>query len=112
MSRRIKAKTIPCKHIFSNGTEFEIFLGHQCLNGCVKYRNDNCRILNRIYDAMFDESKFPFSDLLDFEGIGGKVCKSYSIVKVEKKRNPHLQEERGQLSLFGHETEYKCEPTA
>lgn len=95
----MKHREIPCRHIFSNGTEFMLFQETQCWNGCVKYRNDHCRILNRIYDAMVDESKFPFDDLLDFEGCGGKKCKAFSTEATKARKNRHLQEERGQLSF-------------
>lgn len=78
-------ETEPCKHIFSNGTQFEIFLETQCLNGCVRYRNDHCRILNRIYLAMFFPEKFPYDDLLDSVRYGNKYCKRYSTEKTPRR---------------------------
>ena len=95
----MKHKMIACRHIFSNGTEFELFMESQCFKGCVHYRNDHCRILNRIYMAMWDENKFPFDDLLEFEGVGGKVCKKFTTEAIKRRKNSNLQEERGQITF-------------
>ena len=78
-------ETKPCEHIFSNGTQFEIFMETQCLNGCVYYRNDHCRILNRIYLAMILPEKFPYDDLLDAVKFGNKYCKRYSMDRKPRK---------------------------
>ena len=91
---------IPCEHIFSNGTEFGWFMETQCWRGCTRYRNDHCRVLNAIYKAMIDEKYFPYDDLLDFEGYGGKCCKHYTTEKIVRHKNHKLQEERGQISLL------------
>lgn len=95
----MRHKTIPCRHIFSNGTEFELFAESQCYNGCVYYRNEHCRILKRICEAMWDESVFPFDDLWEFEGIGGKACKRFTTEAIKKQKNHDLQKQRGQITF-------------
>ena len=70
----MNVETIECKHTFSNGTEFEFFQETQCA-GCKRYRNDHCKVLNACYRAMWDKDAFPYSDLLDYKGYGGKKCK-------------------------------------
>lgn len=82
----MRPETKPCDCIFSNGTQFEIFMETQCLNGCVHYRNDHCKILNRIYLAMFLPEKFPYDDLLDAVKYGNKYCKRYSTEKPPRRR--------------------------
>lgn len=78
-------KWINCRHIFSNGTEFEIFQW-QC-EKCSRYRNGKCRIFTRCIKAMFDETVFPYNDLLDSaEGYGGKKCKSFTTEKQKRLR--------------------------
>ena len=49
---------------------------------------------------MIDEKYFPYDDLLDFEGYGGKCCKHYTTEKIVRHKNHKLQEERGQISLL------------
>ena len=83
-----------CTHIFSNGTEFEMFIEH-CFK-CKRYKNDHCRILNKCYKAMFDPSEFPYSDLLEHDRYGGKGCKSFT--KEPQKR--HKRQCKGQISFF------------
>ena len=55
-----KPHRIPCKHPFSNGTEFEMFL-ENCY-GCSRYRNGKCRIVYACEKAMFDIKYFPYDD--------------------------------------------------
>ena len=92
-----KPHRVPCKSIFSNGTEFELFVDKCCT--CVKYRNDHCRILNAIYKAMWDENAFPYDDLLDWsDGYGGKSCKHYTTEKSSVART--RKQTKGQIGLF------------
>jgi len=80
-----------CTRMFSNGTEFECFM-YQC-ESCTRYRNDNCRVLNACYMAMFDKSKFPYSDL---EQNGIIRCKHYTEEPQVRHKRPFV----GQISLF------------
>lgn len=86
-----------CTKIFSNGTEFEFFLGDQC-GECKRYRNDHCRILNRCYKAMFDPSVFPYEDLLDHEKYANKRCKHRTTEPVVRKRM--RKQFPGQITMF------------
>ena len=92
------AEMVECTTRFSNGMEFEIFQ-ENCLN-CTRYRNDHCRILNRLYEAMFIPEVFPYSDLMDYKKYGGKHCKSFT---KEPLASPHRHKKQinGQISLFG-----------
>ena len=91
-------ETKPCESIFSNGTQFEIFMETQCFKGCVYYRNDHCRILNRIYLAMIWPEKFPFEDLLDAVEYGNKYCKRYSTDRKPRQRR-NVGKSYGQISI-------------
>lgn len=73
------ADTKPCTTVFSNGTEYEWFLETNCERECKRLRNGQCAVLQRIEKARFDESVFPYDELLDFAGgYAGKVCKRYT----------------------------------
>lgn len=85
-----------CEYIFSNGTEFEIFYDH-CLK-CTRFRNEKCRILQRIFQAMWDKSKFPYKDLQDHVKYGGKRCRSFTTEKTERHKNK--KPVPGQISMF------------
>ena len=86
-----------CKYIFSNGTEFEIFQW-QC-EKCTRYRNGKCRIFTRCLEAMWDETRFPYSDLLEQDnGYGGKKCKSFTDQPQTRIRKP--KQIPGQRSIF------------
>ncbi|MBR3243029.1 MAG: hypothetical protein IKF90_10065 [Parasporobacterium sp.] len=85
----------PCEHIFSNGTEFELFEDHCC--SCTKYRNAKCKILSNIYRAMWDEDYFPYESLLEHRQYGGKICKEYTTVKPKRNRNKDIE---GQMSFM------------
>ena len=83
-------KRIPCKSMFSNGTEYEFFLETQCFNGCTRFRKGQCRIYHRIEDARWvGKEVFPFDDLLDWEHYAGKACKSYTTKPLERKKPQH-----------------------
>lgn len=89
-----------CETIFSNGTEFEIF-SWQC-ERCTRFRNEKCRIYNKILDAMYDSSKFPYSDLMDATGgYCGKKCKSFTDKPIIRRRKS--QDIDGQMAF-----ELKC----
>ena len=87
---------IDCKHIFSNGTEFEIF--EENCQRCARYRNEKCRILQACYRAMFDPSEFPYADLLDHVKYGGKRCKSFTTEKPQRAYQKKPME--GQMTLW------------
>lgn len=92
-----KPHRIPCKHPFSNGTEFEMFL-ENCY-GCFRYRNGKCRIVNACYRAMFDLKHFPYDDLMDWsDGYGGKACKHYTQEPIRRNHKPKQCE--GQETLW------------
>lgn len=83
---------IDCTHVFSNGTEHEWFMETQCFNGCTRYRNGKCRVFTAILDAMFDRSRFPFSDLLEHKKYAGMRCKRRTIEPIKRtKRLPKNQ---------------------
>lgn len=74
----MKHELVPCRSMFANGTDYEWFLETNCFN-CTKFRNWKCRIVNACENARFQgESVFPFDELLDFVGVGGKRCKSFT----------------------------------
>lgn len=88
---------VDCKHLFSNGTEFEWFLDTQCFNGCKLFRNGKCRIYNAICYAMIDKNKFPYDDLLEnAKWYAGMKCKSYT---TEAHRSHTRRPIRGQIAL-------------
>lgn len=78
---------VPCNSIFSNGTEYEVFLETQCFR-CTRFRNWHCRIVNACEKARWDEKYFPYDDLLEWERYAGKRCKSFTTEPI--KREPHL----------------------
>ena len=84
-----------CTHIFSNGTEFELFM-ERCWK-CSHYRNDHCRILNRCYDGAYDASKFPYSELLEHDKYGGKLCKRFTEEPLPRAKH---QTDENQLSFM------------
>lgn len=79
---------IPCKCVFSNGTEFEYFIETQC-ERCTRFRKGRCRIYNDCWRAMGSIKHFPFDDLLDIEGYAGKRCKCFTDKPIEHKRHNH-----------------------
>lgn len=72
--------------IFSNGTEFLLFQDWNCErckryvfdkdNGYPAYPKDGgCKTLDAIYNAMFDESQFPSSDIVEqYDDNGNLQC--------------------------------------
>ena len=88
---------VPCKHIFSNGTEYMLFLEHYCFR-CKRFRKWRCRIVRRIEWARFDESYFPYDDLLEYEHVGGKECKSFTTVPLKRRRR-RRKEIEGQMVM-------------
>ena len=86
---------VGCKHIFSNGTEFELFVECQCAK-CSRFRNAKCRIYSAIIKAMLREKYFPYDDLWEFKGIGGKVCKSFTTEPIKR----HKKQIQGQVSIY------------
>ncbi len=89
---------IPCTRMFSNGTEFEWFIEHNCERGCTRWRGGMCRVFNACNRARWDEKYFPYDDLLDYaSGLAGKVCKRFTDKPIEHKRNDKPID--GQLTL-------------
>jgi hypothetical protein len=86
--------------MFSNGTEYEIFIETQCFQ-CTRYRKGRCRIFNACEKARFlGEKAFPFDDLMDWEHYDGKACKSFTTVPIPRKRRDRKQIE-GQMRMEG-----------
>ena len=78
-------KRVPCRHMFSNGTEYEYFLETQCFE-CTRFRKGRCRIVYAIELARFvGEKAFPFDDLLEWEHYAGKACKSFTTERAARK---------------------------
>ena len=91
-------KLIACRHIFSNGTEFELFM-ERCFR-CSRYRNDHCRILNACYKAMWNLDEFPYDDLMEWDnGYGGKSCRHYTEEPMSRK-NRTARQTKGQMSFL------------
>ena len=89
---------IPCKTMFSNGTECEWFIETQCLK-CTKWRQERCKIYRAIQDARFNPDRFPYDSLLDYAGgYAGKKCKEYS--DIPQTRKHHDKPIDGQYSLI------------
>lgn len=88
---------VPCKHIFSNGTEFEFFIETQC-EKCTRFRNEKCKIYNACWEARWDKNKFPYEYLLEYEYYAGKRCKMFTDKPIERKRREYIIE--GQEALF------------
>jgi len=86
---------VDCTTPFANGTEFMFFI-----EGCWKcsyYRNNNCKILNRCYEAQFDISKFPYEWLLEHIKYAGKQCKRKTEKPLEKHKYDKNRKEQGKL---------------
>ena len=80
------AELIPCKTMFSNGSEYEWFLEHNC-ERCTRFRNGHCRTYRKTELAMFDEKYFPYDDLMDYKGYGGKECRRFTDEKPARKHS-------------------------
>ena len=93
----VKPHKIPCKTVFSNGMEFEMFL-ERC-ETCTRYRNSRCRIVQACNRAMWDSKYFPYDDLNDWsDGYGGKTCKHYT--EEPQTRNRTTRQTKGQMSFI------------
>ena len=90
------AELIECKSMFSNGTEYMWFLENQC-EKCALFRKGYCRTFRKMELARWDEKHFPYSDLMDYKGYAGKVCKRFTTEKPAKKWNRH--EIEGQIEM-------------
>lgn len=83
------AELVECKHMFSNGTEYQWFLENFC-DRCTRFRNGYCRTFRMCEKARFDEKYFPYSDLMEYkECYAGKVCKRFTQDKQVKKWHRH-----------------------
>lgn len=78
------SKLIPCKTMFSNGSEYMWFLEHQC-DQCTRFRKGYCRTFRMMEKARWDEKYFPYDDLMDYEKYAGKKCKRFTTEKPVRK---------------------------
>jgi len=85
-----------CKHMFSNGTDYECFVFEFCEN-CTRFRNERCRIFNRLELARFDENVFPYNELAQYSQTGKIICKSFTTEKPVKKW--HRKQVDGQTEM-------------
>lgn len=49
--------------------------------------------------ARWDEKYFPYTDLMDFKGVGGKACKRFTDAKPEKKWHRHQIEGQTEMEI-------------
>jgi len=75
---------VECKYMFSNGSEYELFLESQCFR-CTRFKKGYCRTYRMLEKARWDEKYFPYSELMDFKKYGGKVCKRFTTEKQTRK---------------------------
>ena len=90
------AELIERKTMFSNGTEYEWFLEHNCFR-CTRFRKGYCRTYRMTEKARLDEKYFPYDDLMDYKGYAGKECKRFTEEKPVKKWHRH--EVEGQIEM-------------
>ena len=89
------AELIDCTTMFSNGTEYEWFIEHNC-ESCSRFRNWQCAIVHKLENARFDETQFPYESLWDFKGhYGGKKCKEWSNQPIKR----HRRNVKGQIAM-------------
>ncbi len=88
------SELVECTTIFSNGTEYEWFIEHNC-ESCTRFRNWQCAIIHRIENARFDETLFPYEHLLEYKGYAGKKCKEWSNEPIKR----HRKNVKGQISM-------------
>lgn len=99
-SLTVSEELVPCKRIFSNGSEFEWFIETQC-EKCRRFRNGKCKIYNACCAAMWNEKKFPYDYLMEYEHYAGKICKLFTDKPIKRKRREHIIQ--GQVCLFEKE---------
>lgn len=92
----MSAEQIECKTMFSNGTEYEWFLEHQCFR-CARFRKGYCRTYRMTEQARWDEKYFPYDDLMDFKGYGGKTCKRFTTDIVRNRKQKQVE---GQIRMM------------
>ena len=91
------AELVPCKHMFSNGSEYMHFIETQC-DKCTRFKNGYCRTFRMTDKARWDEKYFPYDDLLEYEQYAGKVCKRFTTEKPKRKKSVRKEIE-GQISI-------------
>jgi len=92
-------KMKPCKHMFSNGSEYAWFLENQCYE-CKRFRRGRCKVFRRIEESRWvGESSFPFDYLLDYEKFAGKRCKLFTEDPIPRKR-PVRKPMEGQIKIW------------
>lgn len=90
------AELVECKHMFSNGSEYEWFIEHNC-DRCTRFKKGYCRTFRMTEKARWDEKYFPYSDLMEYEQYAGKVCKRFTTEKPIKKW--HRKQIDGQMEM-------------
>ena len=91
--------TVPCKTMFSNGMEFEWFIEHNC-ERCTRFRGGNCKVYRACQLARWDETKFPYDNLLDFaDGYAGKACRLFTDEPMKRQRRE--KQISGQITFEG-----------
>lgn len=90
------AELIECKTMFSNATEYMWFIEHNC-DRCTRFRKGYCRTYRMTEKARLDEKHFPYSDLMDYKGYAGKVCKRFTTEKSAVVR--HMKQIEGQIEM-------------
>lgn len=89
------AELIDCNSMFSNGSEYEWFIEHNC-ESCKRFRNWQCAIVHELENARFDESLFPYEKLWDFAGgVAGKKCKHWTNEPIKR----HRKNVKGQIKM-------------
>ena len=92
--------------MFSNGTEYEIFMERFCYR-CSKYKSDkegipydnSCNIEKKIFESSFDSDKFPKDNVYWLEK-QGHICNKYKD-KIEQKQQKQRKVKQidGQIAL-------------
>ena len=91
-----KNELVNCTTMFSNGTEYEWFLEHNCMSGCTRFRNWQCAIIHELENSRFDESLFPYDKLWDYSNhSAGKKCKEKTTEPIKR----HRRNVKGQMSM-------------
>ena len=85
-----------CRHMFSNGSEYEWFLENQCYL-CALFKKGHCRTFRMLEKARWDERFFPYSELMNYKGYGGKACKRFTTEKRHVVRT--VKQIDGQMEL-------------
>lgn len=93
----------PCSYMFSNGTEYEIFLDMYCFK-CKRFRNWHCKTVWAMEKARFEgEKAFPFSDLEQDKRMHWKYCKRFTEEPILRARRRMKKPLPGQKKIMEQE---------